>query len=338
MRLKSAPIILRVSWLVGALLTVQSCSNNRQLSAHTEVQPSGYTADGRLPLTALFASVENQLDATWQREAIYSYPDSGLTIRSWRTRNTGPALWLIAGLHGEEPAGPNAIARNIAVVQRLAEAGVPIVLVPVGNPKGYHNNWRYPNTGERDWRKGGYSVGDSEYLLPDLQVNTRPRAKKTVGPEAAALTQFALRIAKTYPPQLVIDLHEDELSTDGGYIYSQGVHAEGNPVGREIIRILQAAGIPLRMEGKTRFDEPIHAGVISRDDQNSLIRDGSIDELLGAHDVIANGRKMIGPAAKTVIVVETPAYAGARLDWRINAHGDVIRNLPALWRLNVAID
>ena len=96
---------------------------------------------------------------------------------------------------------------------------------------------------------------------------TRPRADKAPGPETAALTQFVLRLAEQYPPRLVLDLHEDELSTEGGYIYSQGRQADGNPAGAEIIRLLQATGIPLRQSGKTRFGETIVQGVISRDDQ-----------------------------------------------------------------------
>ena len=50
----------------------------------------------------------------------------------------------------------------------LARQGVPIVLIPLCNPKAYRSNWRYPNTAERDWRQGGYSVGDAEDLLPGL--------------------------------------------------------------------------------------------------------------------------------------------------------------------------
>ena len=183
----------------------------------------------------------------------------------------------------------------------------------------------------------GYSVGDSEYLLPDLTDGNAPRAPKAVGPETEALTQFVLKMSKDYPPLLALDLHEDELSMDGGYIYSQGAQAEGNPVGAEIIRVLQAAGIPLRMSGKTRFDEPIHDGIISRDEQNKPIRDGSIDELLSAREVFIAGTKQRGPSGKTVIVVETPAFAGAKLDWRIKAQGDVLKQLETLWALNTEI-
>ena len=194
-------------------------------------------------------------------ETVYAYPrEHDLAIRAWRTAHRGAALWILAGIHGEEPAGPNAVADSLASIAELAATGVPVVVIPLCNPKAYRNNWRYPNTPERDWRKGGYSVGDAEYLLPDLETGAKPRAAKAPGPETLALTEFALRLSESYPPLLVLDLHEDELSTAGGYIYSQGKQAADNPVGAEIIRLLQAAGIPLRLSGRTRFGEPIVGG------------------------------------------------------------------------------
>jgi hypothetical protein len=317
------------SWLCNGLcvaLVASSCASDR----------GSFREDGRLPISELLRRIDAGLTNNWKEETLYRYPNS-LAIRSWRTENKGPAIWILAGLHGEEPAGPNAIAASIEVFKDLDAAGIPVVLIPLANPNGYHRNWRYPNTAERDWQKGGYSVGDSEYLLPDLKDGSKPRAARSVGPEAIALTQFVLRTAKDYPPRLVLDLHEDELSRDGGYIYSQGIRADENPVGLEIIRILQQAGIPLRLAGKTRFDEPIRAGVISRDADGLPIRDGSIDELLAAPEILSSGNKLLGPSGKTVIVVETPAFSAARLAWRINAQAKVLKELPNLWKLSAQV-
>lgn len=292
-------------------------------------------ADGRAPLedlTALYKTLA--AEPGWTGEKIFVYPDGAREeILAFRTKEPGPALWLLSGIHGEEPAGPNAVARELESVKALARAGVPVVLIPLANPRGYRNGWRYPNTQERDWRKGGYSVGDAEWLLPDLEAGIKPRVGKPAGPETAALTSYALRLTRTYPPLLAIDLHEDELSAEGGYIYSQGDDADENPVGAEIIRLLQEAGIPLRLEGKTRFGEPLRGGVVSRDDKGQPIRDGSIDELLSAKSVFEGGKEVAGPGARTVIVVETPAFAGSDLPKRVGAHAAVLRNLDALWRL-----
>jgi hypothetical protein len=296
----------------------------------------GYTADGRATLTALsdrFVSLAR--DHGWQQETVHAYPDApGFEIRAWRTPRSGEALWILAGIHGEEPAGPNAIAGNLGALVELERLGIPIVLLPLNNPKAYYHHWRYPNTAERDWRKGGYSVGDAEYLLPDLEKGTGPRAAAPPGPDTEALTRFVLRLAEQYPPRLVLDLHEDELSTEGGYIYSQGAQPDASPAGAEVIRLLQAAGIPIRTSGLTRFGEPVVKGVVSRDDAGAPIRDGSIDELLAAREVFVDGSRRPGPAAPTVIVVETPAFAGSRFDLRVAAQGDVLRQVESLWRLS----
>lgn len=300
---------------------------------------SGYTADGRAPLAELHARYETLATKHgWSQELVHADPgDPTLSIRAWRTPTQGQALWLLAGIHGEEPAGPNAIARNLASLAALADAGVPIVVLPLCNPRGYRNNWRYPNTPARDWRHGGYSVGDAGSLLPDPADETRPRDPAPSGPEAQALTRFVLRLADAYPPRLVIDLHEDELSTAGGYIYSQGARPDDDRVGAAVLRRLQSSGIPIRASGRTRFGEPIEDGVIRRNDRGEPIRDGSIDELFAAPVLIVDGERRPGPAAATVIVVETPAFAGSRLELRVAAQGAVVRDLARLWSLSGAL-
>ncbi len=333
---------LRTVLLAGVLLLASGCQaqTGQDAPAGAAVpSPGGYTADGRRPLDELFSRFGSlSTDHGWQAETVYTYPgEDHLAIRAWRTAHRGEALWILAGIHGEEPAGANAIAASLGRIAALAASGVPVVVVPLCNPKAYRNNWRYPNTPERDWRKGGYSVGDAEYLLPDLATGAAPRAPAAPGPDTLALTEFALRLAGSYPPLLVLDLHEDELSTAGGYIYSQGRQAENNPVGVEIIRLLQSAGMSLRLAGHTRFGEPIADGVISRDDRGNPIRDGSIGELFAASHVFRDGKIAAGPAARTVIVVETPAFAGSKLGLRVAAQSAVLDQIRELWRLNAAL-
>lgn len=307
--------------------------------ASAPLQPAAYASDGRMPLERLLDRYDTLVrDHGWHAETVYAYPgEAAPAIRAWRTAHRGPALWILAGIHGEEPAGPNAIAASLGSLAALAADGVPVVLLPLCNPVAYRHNWRYPNTAERDWRRGGYSVGDAEYLLPDVTAGDRARAAAPPGPDTRALTEFVLRTAEAYPPLLVLDLHEDELSNAGGYVYSQGRQPDDNPVVAEVVRLLQSAGMPLRASGRTRFGEPIVSGVVSRDDQGLPIRDGSIDELLAATHVIRDARRVPGPGAPTVIVVETPAFAGSRLEWRVAAHGAVLAQAERLWRLNRAL-
>lgn len=295
-----------------------------------------YSADGRMALDQLLRRYSSLSAARgWTQDTVYAYVGDPARILAWRTKRSGRALWILAGIHGEEPAGPNAIARSLEPLSALADSGVPVVLIPMCNPKAYRNNWRYPNTAERDWRKGGgYSVGDAEYLLADLDSGTSPRAQNPAGPETEALTGYALRLSKSYPPALVLDLHEDELSAEGGYIYSQGTRPKDNPVGAEIVRLLRSSGIPLRLSGKTRFGEAIDNGVISQDEKGLPIRDGSIDELFAAAQLFKDGKKVAGPAAPTVIVVETPAFSGSDLAKRVQAHGAVLARIRELWTLN----
>lgn len=335
----------RASARAAVLLLAALCSGAGACAGALDASPpsaapsSAALPDARAPLARLFERYDALATAHgWQHDVVYAYAgEPELRIRAWRTARRGPALWLISGIHGEEHAGPNAIAARLVHLVQLADSGVPIVVIPLANPKAYRSNWRYPNTPERDWKKGGYSVGDAEHLLPDLERGTGPRSLAAPGPETAALTRYVLRLAADYPPQLVLDLHEDELSTEGGYIYSQGTQPHDNPVGAEAIRLLEATGIPIRTSGRTRFGEPIDAGVISRNDDGTTIRDGSIDELLASPDVFVDGRKQAGPAARTVIVVETPAFAGSRFDLRVAAQGAIVENVAALWKLSAGV-
>ncbi len=294
-----------------------------------------YSRDGRLPR----ADLERRYDALrrdhgWKSDVVYRYPGAdGAVIRAWRTNARGPALWLVAGIHGEEPAGPNAISRSITAIALLAKQGVPMVVIPLANPVAYAKNWRYPNTAERDWQGPGYSVGDAEYLLPDLAAGRKPRADAARGPDTKALTTYALSQTSAYPPELVIDLHEDELSPDG-YVYIQAPVSGESAVATEIVRLLTVAGMPLRQSGETRFGEPVVKGLSTRDANGQPFRDGSIDELMSAPTVFLLGYPTPGPRGRTVLVIETPAGRDWPLAKRVAAHEAILNRLGDLWRLN----
>ncbi len=106
-----------------------------------------------------------------------------LPIVALRSPVKGPAIWILAGIHGEEPAGPNAVAAAIDDIAKLGEHR-PVVLLPLLNPHGYARNWRYLNVAEYSESVDGQSVGDSSHLLPDTpesgsgRVRRRRRARK----------------------------------------------------------------------------------------------------------------------------------------------------------------
>ena len=67
-----------------------------------------------------------------------------LPVIALRSPTHGPAIWILAGIHGEEPAGPIAVADAIDDIAKLG-AMRPVVLMPLLNPHGYARNWRYLN-------------------------------------------------------------------------------------------------------------------------------------------------------------------------------------------------
>jgi hypothetical protein len=283
--------------------------------------------DGRAPIGDLFRSYHRLRERGWQFDTVASSRppavDHALPIIALRSPRAGPALWLLAGIHGEEPAGPNAIAAAIDDIAALG-AEFPVVLIPLCNPHGYARNWRYLNAPVYSETIVGLSVGDSAHLLPDPANPGRARSKAASNQEADALTRYILKHMPAYPARYSIDLHEDNL-IDEGYVYSQGVLGGDDPLAIEAVRVLRANGIPLKMSGRTRFNEVIKGGIVGR------VIDSSIDELMSAGEIIANGRVKSGPGAKTVLVFETPA-AAMTLARRKAAHLALIQRIAALIR------
>lgn len=278
--------------------------------------------DGRRPVGTLYELYLGLADRGWQLDVIAESQPAGtsaaLPIIALRTGRPGPAVWVLSGIHGEEPAGPNAVA---AVVDDLAALGerVPVVLIPLCNPQGYARNWRYLNVPVYSEEEEGHSVGDSSHLLPDPDRPAQPRAAAPSSPEADALTGYVLRTASAYPPLLSIDLHEDDLLA-AGYVYSQGERGADDELAAAAVQVLREHGIPIQLEGRTRFGEEISGGIIGP------VADSSIDELLSAPVVIVGGNPRPGPAARTVLVFETPA-AELGLEQRVKAHAALLRRL-----------
>jgi len=283
--------------------------------------------DGRKPVSDLYHSFSALEGDGWIREEItisereFAGGLLALPILSFRTGRKGRAIWLIAGIHGEEPAGPNAIAEGIDYIRELG-MDHPVVLLPLCNPLGYANNWRYLNMPKWTEGKEEHSVGDSEHVLPDLKNPGAPRRQKALTGESAALTGHVLRLVKDYPPVMSIDLHEDSL-LDEGYIYSQGRWGVKDRIAGKIVDIISSSGVAINMNGKTRFCEQIVKGIVTTEG------DGSIDDLLSSRKIILNGKVIEGPGAMTAIVVETPAGA-MPLEKRKSAHLAILKNLKGL--------
>ncbi|PIN74130.1 hypothetical protein COV20_00770 [Candidatus Woesearchaeota archaeon CG10_big_fil_rev_8_21_14_0_10_45_16] len=309
-----------------------------------------YTEDGRTVLPILLDQFERHGNKTgWQQQEIYKIGaeidgrKTDLPCYSFTTEREGPAVYLIGGIHGEEPAGPNALAKSLALLDHFSDQrtnqrtnpktsdgqnkkrpkeGIPMVLIPLANPLGYALNWRYydhPSDGRQ-----GHSVGDSEHLL--LREDQQgPRTAQAASEYAARFTEHVRSLLERYPPLLSIDFHEDDDIRGPPYIYSQGPLRSEDLVAKSVVQLLQKAGMGLQMTGKTTYGEEIRGGI-------AYTSDGSIDEFLAAEKYWHDDRAMIKPAARSVIVVETPIH-GVALERRIAAHQSIIRRLPQLWEM-----
>jgi hypothetical protein len=279
-------------------------------------------ADGRAAIQTLYAASLALVGRGWHLDVVVQSQPAGtstpLPIIALRSPRPGPAVWVLTGIHGEEPAGPNAVAAVIGELAALGER-MPVVLLPLCNPQGYARSWRYLNTPTFSANVEGQSVGDSSHLLPDPERPAQPRAAAASSPEAAALTAYVLRTAGAYPPVVSIDLHEDDLLA-AGYVYSQGELGAADPLAAAAVAVLGEHGIPIQREGRTRFDETIAGGIIGP------VTDSSIDELLSAREVLVDGARVAGPSARTVLVFETPA-AELALEKRVAAHAALLRGL-----------
>lgn len=297
-----------------------------------------YVADGRAPLHELYKRYQTLGDHGWKLNVVAQQPitfknrPETLPILSLHTAHTGDSLWILAGIHGEEPAGPNAIAHTIPALINTAAQGIPIVLLPLLNPSGYRRNWRYAN--ERRDSDIGQSVSDAGHVLPNLTDPTQPRRGKPSSQTAADVITYTHKLTTAYPPRLVIDHHEDEELADPTlkpYLYADGTADTSLTVAREVVRLLHTAGMDLQLSGTTRFGEQIIDGVVSK------THDGSIDEFLAAPFVIIKNTPKPGPAAKAVVVIETPTV-NVPLKSRIRAHTSVINALPQLWQMTGQYD
>lgn len=281
-------------------------------------------ADGRRPIESLYETFAGLVERGWTLDVVAESQPVGtarpLPVIALRSPAHGPAIWILSGIHGEEPAGPNAIAAAIEDIAALGDRR-PVVLMPLLNPQGYARNWRYLNVAVYSESIDGHSVGDSSHLLPSPEDPARPRAAAASSAEADAITAYVLRHVADYPPVTSIDLHEDDLIHQG-YVYSQGAAGAADPLAIDAVSVLKEHGIPIKIDGETRFGEPIVGGIIGP------VTDSSIDELMSMSTVLAGGCRRPGPAARTVLVFETPA-AAIPIGRRIEAHTALLRRLAA---------
>jgi hypothetical protein len=301
--------------------------------------------DGRRPLYELYKTYSRLLAEDWKAEIISSQVEkenvaSPITLPIYAflspktTEEPEHALWIIGGVHGEEPVPPNAFAEEIETISALPKIGIPVVAIFVANPLGYHKDWRY-----QDLKRGfgqGTSVTDCDHLLPQKILKNLPRRLTPINKVSDETTKWALETSKSYIPLLVINHHEDEIEDDLNdpdrdlfYSYAYGKRKILNIICPILTQILSKGGYQVTMTGKTRGHETITDGFVT----NST--DGSIDELLASSKYFDGLKVKRKTPAKVVLVPETyyRNEGTQTINQRIKVHGEIIRSYPKLWRI-----
>lgn len=291
-----------------------------------------YVADGRLPIDEIYQELDgNFLRHDWTKHKIlvnFATTQEGVRLHVpiytytsplWDSRQPTDSVWVMGGVHGEEPAGPIAIAKSAAKLVEIAKNGTSFVVGALHNPSGYTLDWRYFNRYRSD-APPGLSVTDSEHILPKLDNPIEMRTKQASNPYAKSILDWYLEIKKTYKPWLVFDLHEDSYMVsnpndpcpDTSYCYVGGDKKRIWRICQNITDTFITAGFPMQKDGR------VAQGSDGFDVENGFVwncSDGSFDEKLALEAVAA-------------FVIETPRKPDISLERRVGAHMNIIANIP----------
>jgi len=139
---------------------------------------------------------------------------AGSPFQAWHRAGGGDRIYLSAGIHGDEPAGPLAILRLLREGDLFA-AGHDWTLCPALNPQGLR-------AGTRENAQG-----------IDLNRDYQRRASAEAAAHAAWLLDRP-------PPGLFLSLHED-WETTGFYFYEINLHDDQPARARSILAAASAA-------------------------------------------------------------------------------------------------
>jgi hypothetical protein len=298
-----------------------SLDNTEDLPLNLKIQT--YDQDGRKPIEELWAKYEKLVESgLFRKELIYI--QKGTTLDGKRVDiptfgyisidkpgDPKPSFWIIGGIHGEEPAGPNALADNVDDFIEMVRSGMSMVLVPLMNGVGYIKDDRYFDA----HRMGGSSVSDMDHLLGKTE-NPNNYYTQHMG-------EWVQKTTDTHSPLLVVDHHEDDINHDlsvidahVSYCYVYGTNLTLiKKISILLTQTLKNSGFPVQENGVTRFSEKITNGFIT----NSL--DGSVDQLLAEK------------YGATSFVIETTRDDDKNIPLpdRIKAHTDIINLYRQFW-------
>jgi len=141
---------------------------------------------------------------------------------------SGPQITLSAGLHGDEPAGIEAL---LQFFERETSPPIGVTALPCINPTGVIAGTR----------------------RNDLGIDLNRTFGQEGGPQEVELVRFALAGRRF---DCGIDLHED-IESRGFYLYEH-VRGDRKPLGHRIVAAIRAAGMPINdasaIEGRALID------------------------------------------------------------------------------------
>ncbi len=212
-----------------------------------------------------------------------------------------------------------ALAKGLPMIEKISKE-YAVVLLPMCNPSGYARNWRYLDRPDFVDGNNGKSTGDSNHLLIGPRGGM-PYRKKPSSPEAGSLTEYVLDTAKIYPPDIALNLHEDD-EWKYPYVFSEGPQGINDPVAKKALYSILNHNKRLIEKGERMMKKKLKKNIIGPSS------DGSIDQLLASEFIMRerDGVRIPGPAARVVIVAETPSKYDT-LKERVNQHYWLIRDL-----------
>jgi len=222
-----------------------------------------------------------------------------LPIISINNNKKGPAIWILAGMYGNEPSGPNMLAQNIANIAREL-SDIPTLILPLCNPQGYRLNQRYLNDVVEN--VDGLKVDDASHVLLDYKPNSidfvegySPRSEAQ-SYESEQIVSYLISESAKRPPILVIDLQEK--NSTNGHIDSYGTHRYD---GKHIYSVVDAMAKAVNVSkyNPVTSDNPTTKSI------EYPINDGTITEFIAASRIIY-GDIIRGISAKTVFKTKVP--------------------------------
>lgn len=214
-------------------------------------------------------------------------------------------LLIRAGIHGEEIAGPLSLLKYLSeIFDRAHEAGLKLIVYPLGNPSGFDRGTRYNSDNDKGDAGNGdfmrYELEDGT-ITDDLGKTPHEKVKQwfwssdpTLNVHLPLETQIMQDLLKKDPlPQVVgaLDLHQDyitETDKPAAYHYSFGTLSVYKDIIQNVGNIVPlfrntpigaGFGVPLLADGSISKEIPESALIVSDDDGFIVRHDGSLPDL-----------------------------------------------------------